>query len=226
MGRHGGEQPEGSDLSTWYWREMRDVLDDETIVLKTSWYWSDSHATGETEISPDHPDFGLWKWIMAEGHRFKKIIGDDDLDAIRAEYNQTRPEERGSDDRMTDPNPYTAPRSPIADFRHPPTDATPGDEHSPTGAVERMLLPVGRPGSAIAAGYLGLFSLLPFVGIFAIIVGVVALRTLGRKPYLSGRGRAVFGLVMGSVTTLIYLIPVVMILIDAIDIAQGRRPRF
>jgi hypothetical protein len=31
---------------------------------------------------------------------------------------------------------------------------------------------------------------------------------------------------MGSVMTLIYLIPVVMILIEAIDIAQGRRPRF
>lgn len=89
-----------------------------------------------------------------------------------------------------------------------------------------MLLPVGRPASAIAAGYLGLFSLLPFVGIPAMIVSVMALRTLRRKPFLIGRGRAIFGLVMGSVMTVVYLIPVVMILIEAIDIAQGRRPRF
>src|SRR5690349_6044541 len=36
--------------------------------------------------------------------------------------------------------------------------------------VERMLLPVGRPFSAIAAGYLGLCSVLPLVGVLAIIV--------------------------------------------------------
>jgi hypothetical protein len=72
------------------------------------------------------------------------------------------------------------------------------------GAVERMALPVGRPFSAIAAGYLGLLSLIPLVGIIAIIVGLVALHTLKRNPYLHGRGRAWFGLIAGSVTTLIW----------------------
>jgi hypothetical protein len=60
-------------------------------------------------------------------------------------------------------------------------------------AVDRMLLPVDRPISAIAAGYLGLFSLLPFFGLIAIAVAVKALRTLKQNPELSGRGRAIFG---------------------------------
>jgi hypothetical protein len=74
-------------------------------------------------------------------------------------------------------------------------------------AIERLIMPVGRPASAIAAGYLGLFSLLPFFGIFAIIVSLVALRTLKRNPHIHGRGRAWFGLVMGLLTTLLYGIP-------------------
>ncbi len=71
-------------------------------------------------------------------------------------------------------------------------------------ASMRMVLPVGRPASAIAAGYLGLFSVLPFFGILAIAVSLFALRTLKRNPHLSGRGRAYFGLVMGLLFTLIY----------------------
>ena len=94
------------------------------------------------------------------------------------------------------------------------------------GDLDRFLTPAGRPASAIAAGYLGLFSLLPFFGIFAIITGLVALRTLKRNPHLLGRGRAWFGLVMGTIMTLIYAIPIVMLIIEAIDSAHGRRPRF
>src|SRR4051812_20511116 len=41
-----------------------------------------------------------------------------------------------------------------------------------------MLMPVNRPVSAIAAGYLGLFSVLPVFGVFAIIAGGMALHTL------------------------------------------------
>jgi hypothetical protein len=93
-------------------------------------------------------------------------------------------------------------------------------------AVERLLMPVGRPASAIAAGYLGLFSLLPFFGPIALIVSLFALRTLKRHPELSGRGRAIFGLVMGSITTLLHLLVLVMLLISAYDSARGRRPRF
>lgn len=105
--------------------------------------------------------------------------------------------------------------------------AVAGGDDEAASAIERMVLPVGRPASAIAAGYLGLFSVLPFFGIAAIVVSLVALRTLKRKPHLSGRGRAVFGLVMGVIGTLAYAIPpLVMLVISAIATAQGRRPPF
>jgi hypothetical protein len=71
----------------------------------------------------------------------------------------------------------------------------------PPDALERALLPVGRPLSAIAAGYLGLFSLFPVIGVVAGIAavwtGIVALRRLKENPELSGKGRAIFGIVMG-----------------------------
>jgi hypothetical protein len=82
--------------------------------------------------------------------------------------------------------------------------------------VERLLIPSGRPASAIAAGYLGLFSLLPFFGIVAIIVSLKAFKTLKQNPELLGRGRAWFGLVMGIVTTLLYGIPITIALIAVI----------
>ena len=104
--------------------------------------------------------------------------------------------------------------------------AVAGGDDEAASTLERMVLPVGRPASAIAAGYLGLFSVLPFFGIAAIVVSLVALRTLKRKPHLSGRGRAVFGLFMGVIGTLLYAIPIVMLVISAIATAQGRRPPF
>jgi hypothetical protein len=81
-----------------------------------------------------------------------------------------------------------------------------------SGPALRMVVPVDRPASAIAAGYLGLLSPLPCVGIIAIIVSLLALRTLKRYPHLAGRGRSWFGLIMGSLTTLLY-VPVTLNLI-------------
>ncbi len=75
--------------------------------------------------------------------------------------------------------------------------------------TDQFLMPVNRPISAIAAGYLGLFSLLPFFGLIAIIVALIALRTLKQDPELAGRGRAWFGLIAGIVSTLFYGIALV-----------------
>lgn len=92
------------------------------------------------------------------------------------------------------------------------------------GSLERLLTPVGRPASAIAAGYLGLFSLFPLMGPVALIMSIVALRTLRRNPELSGRGRAVFGLIMGSIATLFCSWVAVMLAIESWEVAHGRIP--
>lgn len=71
-------------------------------------------------------------------------------------------------------------------------------------ALLRMAIPIGRSGYAIAAGYLGLFSLFPFLGFLAsplaIISGILAIsdirKSQGKKV---GMGRAIFGIVCGSI---------------------------
>jgi Domain of unknown function (DUF4190)/WXG100 protein secretion system (Wss), protein YukD len=84
-----------------------------------------------------------------------------------------------------------------------------------TPGVDRFILPGGRPASAIVAGYLGLLSIVPVFGIFAIIVSLVAFRALKENPQLHGRVRAWFGLVMGIVTTVVYMIAIIVALIGA-----------
>jgi hypothetical protein len=67
-----------------------------------------------------------------------------------------------------------------------------------------FILPVGRSGWAIAAGYLGLLSLAPLLGaVFGIAAVIVALRAeaeLKRHPGRRGRVRATFGLVLGALS--------------------------
>ena len=57
-----------------------------------------------------------------------------------------------------------------------------------------MLLPVGRPMSSIAAGYLAPIAVFPvlgaFFGLLAMLCGWLALKAIKENPTLSGRGRA------------------------------------
>lgn len=66
-----------------------------------------------------------------------------------------------------------------------------------------MLLPVGRSGWAIAAGYAGLFGLLVVPAPLALVLGGMAVWHLRSKPDLRGWGRAIFGLVVGVIGTAI-----------------------
>ena len=66
----------------------------------------------------------------------------------------------------------------------------------------QYVLPVNTNGLAILAGYLGLVSVLCFPAPFALVVGILALRQLNRNPDQHGRGRAIFGIVMGVLFTL------------------------
>jgi hypothetical protein len=88
------------------------------------------------------------------------------------------------------------------------------------GGAERMLLPVGRPISAIASGYLALFGIIPGCGlpfsIGALITGIVALKAIKKDPSLSGSGRAWFGIVVGGIMTLISAVVLVGMLIASL----------
>jgi predicted RNA-binding Zn-ribbon protein involved in translation (DUF1610 family) len=70
----------------------------------------------------------------------------------------------------------------------------------------RLLLPVGRSGWAIAAGYLGLISVLIFPAPFALLAGILAIREMRRDPRKHGMGRAVFGIIMGGIGTAFLLL--------------------
>ena len=69
--------------------------------------------------------------------------------------------------------------------------------------------------SAIAASCLGICSMLPFLGILAVIVSLRAFWVLKHNPRRDGWGRAWFGLIMGSATTLFYGGAVVLALLQA-----------
>ena len=78
----------------------------------------------------------------------------------------------------------------------------------------RMLLPVGRSMWAILAGYFGLFSLICFPAPIAIVLGAIAIWDIRKHPERHGMGRAIFGLVMGIVGTLIMIIMIIGITLE------------
>jgi len=73
-----------------------------------------------------------------------------------------------------------------------------------------LLVPMG-PQSALAiiAGYCGLFSILVVPAPFALILGILALRDIRMHPEKKGKGRAITGIVCGSLVILMFLLIVV-----------------
>jgi hypothetical protein len=104
------------------------------------------------------------------------------------------------------PMPGQAPAGPGV----PPPPASLGDN-----AAIRMVIPVGRSGWAIAAGYLGLISILLFPAPFALGTGIYAIIDIRRNPHKHGMGRAIFGIVMGGLGTIALLSALVGLLIGA-----------
>jgi uncharacterized protein DUF4339 len=70
----------------------------------------------------------------------------------------------------------------------------------------RHVLPVGRSGWAIAAGYLGLFSIFPIVSFAGLAVSIIAARDLKRHPEKLGWGRVITGLILSSLFSLLWLV--------------------
>lgn len=76
-----------------------------------------------------------------------------------------------------------------------------GDEEIGNDPAMRMLMPIGRSGLAIAAGYAGLFAFLIIPAPIALVLGVLAIRDLRANPIKRGMGRAVFGTIVGALGT-------------------------
>ncbi|MDR3232741.1 MAG: DUF4190 domain-containing protein [Planctomycetaceae bacterium] len=72
-------------------------------------------------------------------------------------------------------------------------------------------------GWAIAAGYAGPLAICPFFAPIALILGIIAIRHV-KKHQLAGRGRAIFGIVMGGIFTLILL---TFVLLAGIMLVRG-----
>jgi len=96
------------------------------------------------------------------------------------------------------PNLYRAPEA-------SPSTTAPAPVPLGENAGVRMLLPVGRSGWAIAAGYLGLFSMIILPAPIALIISIIAIwdikKSKSRSKPKHGLGRAIFGLVMGLLGT-------------------------
>jgi Domain of unknown function (DUF4190) len=87
----------------------------------------------------------------------------------------------------------------------------PGDD-----PAVRMLLPVGRSGWAIAAGYLGLISVLCLPSPLALLAGILAVREMRRNPKKHGMGRAVFGILMGGIGTVALVVILIALAVGAL----------
>lgn len=72
-------------------------------------------------------------------------------------------------------------------------------------AAMRLLLPMGRSGWALAAGYLGLFSILLLPAPFAVVTGILAIRDIRQHTDKHGMGRAIFGIIAGVLGTIALL---------------------
>lgn len=100
-------------------------------------------------------------------------------------------------------DPYTTPANPPVP--PPLPQASSGGLGDDAGM--RLLIPVGRSGWAIAAGYLGLFSFVLIPAPISLIVSIIAIRDIrrsrGTAKVKHGMGRAVFGLVMGIAGTIL-----------------------
>jgi hypothetical protein len=88
-----------------------------------------------------------------------------------------------------------------------PQAAPPPDVGDSAGM--RLLLPVGRSGWAIAAGYAGLFAITGIAAPVALILGIVAVWDIKAHPGKHGMGRAIFGIVAGGLITALIAIGIV-----------------
>jgi hypothetical protein len=115
----------------------------------------------------------------------------------------SRPEDEAFSERPQGSRPPPVPPSEDEEYRRRPRregrplPAQGGDD------VLSSLIPY-RNGQALAAYYLGVFSLIPCIGLvlalIAIILGVLGINYAKRNPTAKGTGHAIAGLVLGTLS--------------------------
>ena len=122
---------------------------------------------------------------------------------------------------VTSDNPYASPDSEVL------SAAVVGEQ--PTSGVEGVvetLIPSGN-GPALAAYYLGLFSLFPCLGfplgVAAVVFGQRGLRNVRENPAVSGGVHAWIGIICGSIFGLFNFALAVLMVIGLIAIATGKK---
>lgn len=96
---------------------------------------------------------------------------------------------------------YPPPGYPPPGYAYPAEPSRLGDD-----PAMRILLPVGRSGWAIAAGYFGLLSLIPIFAPLAVICGIMGAVEISRNPHKHGWGRVATGLILGVLFSLFWAI--------------------
>ncbi|QYK52237.1 MAG: DUF4190 domain-containing protein [Fimbriimonadaceae bacterium] len=97
---------------------------------------------------------------------------------------------------------WLAPPTP-ADMREQQTQIS-GERKDGNQDPMRFVAPIHSSGWAVTASYLGLLSVLFIFAPFAIITGLKALQDLKANPHKTGKGRAIFGIVIGAVCLVLY----------------------
>jgi hypothetical protein len=88
------------------------------------------------------------------------------------------------------------------------------------------LIPTKNP-KALIAYYLGVFSLIPILGLFlgpaALIFGILGKRYESAHPRAKGGGHAIAGIVLGALTTLGHLTVIVIIIVGILSETSSRK---
>jgi len=99
---------------------------------------------------------------------------------------------------------------PECGFRPQPAAAPSATNYDP---AMRALVPVGRSGYAIAAGYLGLLGIIvPLLGVVAIVMAWKGMKEIQQDPEKTGMGRVWVGFICGGIGTLISLMIIIAML--------------
>ncbi len=119
-----------------------------------------------------------------------------------------QPEELYAPNVITPP-PQTQINAPPQMHEYPRPQGQPGDSNNDP---LRFVISVNPSAWAVAAGYAGIFAILLPLAPIAIILGIVALKDLKKNPSKTGKGRAVFGILAGSLCTLFLIVLLISVL--------------